>query len=332
MTTPITSIKDRSLVPYGLRTQIFTGDTRDHALLEDVLKPNGWGRCWTAYYKPAMDGKRSRSMPIVKQWYPNEPWILDNGCFSAWRNGHEWNSERYLYYVERSLEVPDCYAVVVPDKVAAGSESAAMSYEWLDILWDKFGDVPFYFVLQDGMDAADMRQALYDPRIHGLFLGGTLEYKIEEGRALRELAHCHNKMFHYGGASTAQKINHALAIHSDSLDSAFWLIKKNARDVAIGLRPQSAASIEELASDADKKRVAEVRWILDHPDLTRQHATSVYAGTTTAPYDVWRNRPAARWTIDADKARHDLQLIDKGLLDWSADNPTEVVVGRSVTV
>ena len=226
--------------------------------------------------------------------------------------------------------MPDCYAVVVPDKVAAGSESAAMSYEWLDILWDKFGDVPFYFVLQDGMDAADMRQALYDPRIHGLFLGGTLEYKLTEGRALRGLAHSHNKMFHYGGASTEEKIRHALAIHSDSLDSAFWLIKKSARDVAIGLRPQSAASIEELSSDADKKRVAEVRWILNHPDLTRQHATSVYAGTTTAPYDVWRNKPSARWTVDADKAKHDLRLIDVGLLDWSADNPTEVVVGQSV--
>ena len=59
----------------------------------------------------------------------------------------------------------------------------------------------------------------------GLFLGGTDAFKLT-ARDWCGLAHRNNKKFHYARAGTINKLQHAIRIGADSLDSSFPLWTK----------------------------------------------------------------------------------------------------------
>lgn len=190
---------------------ILTGDTRSRKLIER-LKVLGWGRLSVV----------ARPKP-----YPGEPWGIDNGAYSSYLKGEPLNIERFRKRCDESAEMEGCMMAVLPDKVGAGSESLDYSMEYLE----KLPKLPWYLAVQDGMEAEGLNQtekALDDPRIEGIFLGGTLPFKMSID-IWAQVAKSKGKKLHYGRCGTPKKINHALRSKGvTSLDSAFplWTMER----------------------------------------------------------------------------------------------------------
>jgi hypothetical protein len=147
--------------------------------------------------------------------YPLEPWGFDNGAFASWKNGTEWDADAYLKRLDKAYKVGTPYLAVVPDKVGKGRESLDFSMSWLDSMPQEWN---LYLAIQDGMTFQDVI-AVVD-NFDGIFLGGTDAFKVQ-ARDWCDLAHRHNKKFHYARCGIEWKIRHAQRIGADSLDSAF---------------------------------------------------------------------------------------------------------------
>lgn len=156
------------------------------------------------------------------QPYRWEPWAFDNGAYTDWTQGREFDGDAYLRRLEKAETIGEPLFAVVPDKVAGGLESLERSLAWLDRIPDYWSR---YLVVQDGMTEADVSAVIH--LFEGLFLGGSDRFK---GTAIRwaKLAHANCKFFHYGRAGTLRKIQHAIASDCDSFDSAFplWSVER----------------------------------------------------------------------------------------------------------
>jgi hypothetical protein len=111
----------------------------------------------------------------------------------------------------------DPILAVVPDIVAGGQRSLDFSLDWVMRLPNGW---PWYLAVQDGMETHQVEDSLH--LFSGIFLGGTDRFKRTAYRWCN-LAHAHQKRFHYGRAGTIAKLLHAKKIGADSLDSAFPL-------------------------------------------------------------------------------------------------------------
>jgi hypothetical protein len=145
------------------------------------------------------------------------PWALDNGAYSAWTQGRPLDLDRF----ERVLKkVPADHRpdfAVLPDIVAGGLASLVLSIDatrWVPHGW------PWYLAVQDGIRTEHL--AHHAKRISGVFLGGTIAYKLRTGAAWAEWAHDHGMPLHYARCGTAERIAHAIAIGADSIDSMSW--------------------------------------------------------------------------------------------------------------
>lgn len=167
------------------------------------LQSLGWGRMWIGRNPSAYEG---------------EPACVDNG---AWRDHcaglRGVNIPRFLRHVDKFHRlVGTPYLAVCPDIVFGGLESLEYSLSWLPRLP---ADWPWYIAVQDGMTEADV-----EPVIHlfaGIFLGGSNEFKRATARGWANFARRHGKRFHYARAGTPRKLQHAIDVGADSLDSAF---------------------------------------------------------------------------------------------------------------
>lgn len=163
----------------------------------------GWGRLWIGRNPSA---------------YPGEPWGCDNGAYRDYlAGGRGVNVPRFLRHVEncqRRLGTP--YLAVAPDIVAGGLESLEYSLDWLGRLPP---DWPWYLAVQDGQTPADVEPVA--TRFAGIFLGGTAEWKWLTARVWRNFSRAHGLRLHYARAGTPRKLQHAIDVEADSLDSAF---------------------------------------------------------------------------------------------------------------
>jgi hypothetical protein len=183
-------------------THILVGDTRSRAILKE-LEARGWGRMFSEGRPTPFEGER---------------WGLDNGAFGAWLRGQPFPADRFQKRVddveERGL-VPEI--AVTPDLVTKGIESLEFSLGWLERLPTTW---PWYLAVQDGMTPEDVAPVLTDFR--GIFLGGSTRFK-STAATWRKLADQHHKRFHYARAGVPNRIQHAIIVGADSLDSAFPL-------------------------------------------------------------------------------------------------------------
>lgn len=208
-------------------TQVIIGDTRS---LKNIarLKELGWGRMF-AGVKPTP--------------YEGEPWCFDNGAFYNWQHGMPFDDFRFLYRVWQAgrFVKSNPFLAVVPDIVAAGCSSLAFSLKWVERLrtesfpvgphhdepFDgvtfKVSDWPWYLAVQDGMTIHDVRPFL--DKFDGIFLGGSDTFKAQAWR-WRVFAKDNGKPFHYARAGTLPKLESALKMKADSLDSAYPLWEK----------------------------------------------------------------------------------------------------------
>lgn len=115
----------------------------------------------------------------------DEPYIVDNGAFAAFKNGDEWDPEEFeemLGWVTDHQRDPDF--VVVPDVVGDADATYKRGAEWA-------GRIPFttYQPVQDGMDYATAIDFALDTESAGLFIGGSREWKRRTARDWIAKAH-----------------------------------------------------------------------------------------------------------------------------------------------
>lgn len=201
---------------------VYVGQTRSRALISE-LASLGFGEITQRHEVPP------RRMP----------WALDNGAFGDWRAGRPFDAEQFRGALRDSAlvsERPDF--VVVPDRVAAGLDSLALSLEWRDEC-ERFG--PPYLVVQDGMTERDVADVCAP--FAGLFVGGTLAWKVATGSQWVRVAHVHGKRCHIGRVGTPRRVAWAKRIGADSIDSCLplWSRGKLREFVAAvrGSKPQT---------------------------------------------------------------------------------------------
>lgn len=197
----------------------YCGQTRSPKLVEQ-LKLHGIGEC-------TVRGElKSRK---------RDPWFYDNGAYRDWTAKKDFNVTQFsrdmrrIRYSAGSDGSPDF--VVLPDKVAAGTESLAFSSMW----WGDVTGLRCYLAVQNGMTARDVtawvkvhRAILAEledpPIIAGIFVGGTLQWKVETAPQWIDVAHELNIRCHVGRVGVPDRVRWARAIGADSIDSCLPLM------------------------------------------------------------------------------------------------------------
>jgi hypothetical protein len=181
----------------------YVGQTRSRALILE-LESYGFGE-----------------MTVREEFPPRRlPFVFDNGAFKDWNAKVPFQADRYQAALDRvaSSELrPDF--IVAPDIVAAGLQSLRFSESWAERLeWLR---LPVYLVVQDGMTEADVAAAL-DPYA-GVFVGGSLPWKLRTAQRWTEFAHLHGRRCHVGRMGTRERVRAARRWGVDSIDSALPL-------------------------------------------------------------------------------------------------------------
>ena len=160
--------------------------------------------------KPILGRMWARDTP--RKYFDWEKFTLDNGAYSSWVNGKQWDGDLFLRRFEKALEVGTPYFTVIPDIPGEGERSLEHSLRWRE-RFDR--ECPFYLAIQDGqtIDMIDPHIGKFD----GLFLGGTLGFK-SQAKTFCDYAHDNNINFHYARCSGVRVID-AYEMGADSIDS-----------------------------------------------------------------------------------------------------------------
>jgi len=144
---------------------------------------------------------------------------VDNGAFSAWKHGVKLDLATFNHVLERSGTAP--YPpdfVVCPDRVLEGLKSLEYSLACLKELPE---GLRYYLAVQDGMTKGDVERHIH--RFAGLFVGGSMSWKVRASEAWVALAHSWGKFCHIGRVGPIARIVWAARIGADSIDSTTWV-------------------------------------------------------------------------------------------------------------
>lgn len=191
--------------------KIYIGNTGTLRHFE-IMKQNGWGNVHLA-----------NAFRYPKK---NIDWILDNGAYSNWIHKKPFNSIAFreaLIKIEKCVSYPDF--IICPDIVAGGYDSLQFSLKWLDEIPAGY---PIYLAVQDGMQTDIIQN--YITLFDGLFVGGTLDWKLKTAHQWVKLAHEHNLKAHIGKVGTFKRIVWAKNIGADSIDSSTFVQAKKGNE------------------------------------------------------------------------------------------------------
>jgi hypothetical protein len=146
---------------------------------------------------------------------------MDNGAFGDWLAGRGFDVAAYEKDLGKLLASDLRHSfLVVPDLVAQGHDSLRFSLQWVERL---YSIAPLYFVVQDGMGeeiACEMKP------FAGLFVGGSLPWKLKTGAQWVSLAHELGLRCHIGRVGTERRVRWARRIGADSIDSSLPLFSE----------------------------------------------------------------------------------------------------------
>ena len=183
---------------------VYLGQTRSGAWIH-MLKSYGFGEC------------------VSRGEFPprRTPWFMDNGAFGDWLAGRGFDVAAYEKDLGKLLASDLRHSfLVVPDLVAQGHDSLRFSLQWVERL---YSIAPLYFVVQDGMGeeiACEMKP------FAGLFVGGSLPWKLKTGAQWVSLAHELGLRCHIGRVGTERRVRWARRIGADSIDSSLPLFSE----------------------------------------------------------------------------------------------------------
>lgn len=170
---------------------------------------------------------------------PWQYWALDNGAYKSYTDGVDFDKTKFLKTIYEKLprsEMPPDF-IVVPDKVGAGIESLRFSLAWHSRL-KYMKEYNWYLAVQDGMGLDDVRKVITD--FDGIFVGGTVKWKVKTGEYWVKLAHKYNKPCHIGRVGTFKRVLWAKRIKADSIDSTNFVRNPN------GFRPLESAKVQTM--------------------------------------------------------------------------------------
>lgn len=198
----------------------YVGQTRAAALIAE-LAAAGIGECVVT---GEMDPRRAR-------------FFHDNGAYRDFVAGKSFNSPRWMrdqWRMRMRKLMPDF--VVCPDLVAGGIESLTVSRFWRP---DCTEGAPVYLAVQDGMgeeDVASHLDALAEEGLPyaGLFVGGTMDWKIASTPGWTRFAHERGLRVHVGRVGVPARVRWARDLGVDSIDSCFPLMHRAHLDKFLG--------------------------------------------------------------------------------------------------
>lgn len=173
-----------------------TGTLRNLAL----LRAGGWGTLVTPLGDISAKGLGD--------------YVLDNGKWNAFTTGRPWDEARFWRMV-RALGAGATW-LLVPDVVADGVASLALTCEWLPRLRGRCRLL--LVAVQDGMTEADVAP-LMGPGV-GIFLGGSTAWKLANMERWGRFCAAWGCYYHVGGVNTQKRIRLALAAGADSIDGS----------------------------------------------------------------------------------------------------------------
>lgn len=163
---------------------------------------------------------------MVDHWRDPKEWsyfAVDNGCYSAFSRKVEWNPTKFLniLYKCKALGLTPDF-IVIPDIVGGGLDSLKKSETWGPFLEKEFG-FPMYLAVQDGMKVEDVYNSSLLWIIHGIFIGGTMKWKIAHMKEWVDFAHDEKLKCHVGRIGTFSRMKMTKIVGADSIDSTSWV-------------------------------------------------------------------------------------------------------------
>lgn len=141
-------------------------------------------------------------------------YCLDNGAWAAFQAGKSFDEDAFERLLEARGEGADW--AVLPDIVAGGMESLALSVRWMNRV---LASCPMVLIaVQDGMEPADLAP-LVSARV-GIFLGGSTEWKLARMRDWGEFCAERGVYYHVARVNTARRFKMAHAAGADSIDGS----------------------------------------------------------------------------------------------------------------
>lgn len=152
----------------------------------------------------------------IHKFQKSVPVALDNGAFSAWLKGYGFDEYLFLKTLSRCMKAGlSLNFIVCPDIVAGGIASVEFSEMWRV----RLAGHKLYFAVQDGMDELDVPIKNYS----GVFVGGTMDFKLKTGHRWVEFAHDNGLPCHIGRCGTMKNLQWAKSIGADSCDSTSFV-------------------------------------------------------------------------------------------------------------
>jgi hypothetical protein len=147
------------------------------------------------------------------------PWFYDNGAFRDHRADRQFDAARFEADLALLAGLGADW-LAVPDVVSAGLTSLDFSNLWLNTV-RKHTPTRAYLVVQDGMSPQDVLPVA--GRYDGLFVGGSVEWKVRTGKVWVDAAHRAGLPCHIGRVGTPKRVMWAKRIGADSIDSCLPL-------------------------------------------------------------------------------------------------------------
>lgn len=178
--------------------QAYVGDTRSRVLLARLAEAGVGQVCLRGRVKPRL-----------------HPWFYDNGAFEDHKAGRPFDATQFEADLEAVNSLGAAF-LVLPDRVADRNATLALADAWLP----RCAEVaPCYFAVQNGMTASDVPWT----ETAGIFLGGTLDWKLQTAAYWRGESQAHGKNCHFARCGTRRRVGFAMALRCDSLDSSLPL-------------------------------------------------------------------------------------------------------------
>ena len=140
------------------------------------------------------------------------PYVCDNGAFPCHLKGKPFDDARFLKFLDKYGSEAEW--VVCPDAVGDKSRTLEMASEWLPAL----SEHRLLLALQDGMTEEDILPFI--DQIHGIFLGGSSEWKEASMFQWGIIARKHGLYYHVGRVNTVRRIKKCMRSNVDSFDGS----------------------------------------------------------------------------------------------------------------
>lgn len=177
--------------------------------------------------------ERDIGLMISNHWYDPGKWsgfAVDNGCYSAYAQNIDWDPSTFLRHLSKYKRLgltPDF--IVCPD-IVASADSLNFSLLWNPVLKKLYPDYPQYLAVQDGMsgDVHCIKDMLECGIFSGIFVGGTMEWKLLTMKTWVDMAHDVSAKCHVGRIGPVSRMVEARTKGVDSIDSTTWVQRRNA--------------------------------------------------------------------------------------------------------